>query len=223
MEARGFRAEIDAAGNAIGTIGSGTRQIVLLGHIDTVPGHIPVRIENGELWGRGAVDAKGPLCTFVAAAAAAGPDLGATVTVVGAVGEERLGSPGARAVAAWDAPDYLRHRRAKRLGRRLPRLPWHARVPLSAAPAVAPHRRSRRISRRASHRVLERPRCRTRRHERRKWRVDWVHDHRSRAARDAFGRERVGRRSGHVDGLRLPPESIRTACKSACESLPDRR
>ncbi|MDF3017406.1 MAG: N-acetyl-ornithine/N-acetyl-lysine deacetylase, partial [Thermomicrobiales bacterium] len=61
MEARGFRAEIDAAGNAIGTIGSGSRQVVLLGHIDTVPGHIPVRIENGELWGRGAVDAKGPL------------------------------------------------------------------------------------------------------------------------------------------------------------------
>jgi LysW-gamma-L-lysine carboxypeptidase len=106
MEARGFHSEIDAAGNAVGTIGSGTRQIVLLGHIDTVPGEIPVRIENGELWGRGAVDAKGPLCTFVAAAAAAAPDLSATVTVVGAVGEERLGSPGARAVAAWDAPDY---------------------------------------------------------------------------------------------------------------------
>jgi LysW-gamma-L-lysine carboxypeptidase len=106
MEARGFRAEIDAAGNAIGAIGSGMRQVVLLGHIDTVPGEIPVRIENGELWGRGAVDAKGPLCTFVAAAAAAAPDLSATVTVVGAVGEERLGSPGARAVAAWDAPDY---------------------------------------------------------------------------------------------------------------------
>jgi LysW-gamma-L-lysine carboxypeptidase len=80
--------------------------VVLLGHIDTVPGEIPVRIENGELWGRGAVDAKGPLCTFVAAAAAAAPDLRATVTVVGAVGEERLGSPGARAVAKWPAPDF---------------------------------------------------------------------------------------------------------------------
>jgi len=106
MEARGFRAEIDAAGNAVGTIGTGPRRIVLLGHIDTVPGHIPVRIENGELWGRGAVDAKGPLCTFVAASTAAGPDLSTTVTVVGAVGEERLGSPGARAVATWDTPDY---------------------------------------------------------------------------------------------------------------------
>lgn len=106
MDARGFRTNIDAAGNAIGVIGSGPRQIVLLGHIDTVPGQIPVRIESGELWGRGAVDAKGPLCTFVAAAAVAAPGLRTTVTVVGAVGEERLGSPGARAVATWDAPDY---------------------------------------------------------------------------------------------------------------------
>jgi LysW-gamma-L-lysine carboxypeptidase len=106
MEARDFRTQIDAVGNAIGSIGDGARHVVLLGHIDTVPGHIPVRIENGELWGRGAVDAKGPLCTFVAAAAAAAPNLNATVTVVGAVGEERLGSPGARAVAAWDAPDF---------------------------------------------------------------------------------------------------------------------
>jgi LysW-gamma-L-lysine carboxypeptidase len=106
MEARGFRVEIDAAGNAIGSVGSGPRRVVLLGHIDTVPGQIPVRMADGELWGRGAVDAKGPLCTFVAAATAAAPDLGATVTVVGAVGEERLGSPGARAVAEWEAPDF---------------------------------------------------------------------------------------------------------------------
>jgi LysW-gamma-L-lysine carboxypeptidase len=106
MAARGFVVEIDDAGNAIGTIGSGPKRVVLLGHIDTVPGHIPVRIEDGVLWGRGAVDAKGPLCTFVAAATAAAPDLNATVTVVGAVGEERLGSPGANAVARWAPPDF---------------------------------------------------------------------------------------------------------------------
>lgn len=106
MERRGFRVTIDEAGNAVGTIGSGPKRVVLLGHIDTVPGQIPVRIEDGELWGRGAVDAKGPLCTFVAAAAAAAPDLHAEVTVVGAVGEERLGSPGAREVATWESPDF---------------------------------------------------------------------------------------------------------------------
>ena len=106
MEARGFRVRVDSVGNAIGTIGTGERNVVLLGHIDTVPGHIPVRIENGELWGRGAVDAKGPLSTFVAAATAAAPSLEASVTIVAAVGEERLGSPGARAVAEWEAPNY---------------------------------------------------------------------------------------------------------------------
>ena len=93
MDRRGVRTRIDEAGSAIGEIGSGPKRVVLLGHIDTVPGHIPVRIEDGVLWGRGAVDAKGPLCTFVAAATAAADRLNATVTVVGAVGEERLGSP----------------------------------------------------------------------------------------------------------------------------------
>jgi LysW-gamma-L-lysine carboxypeptidase len=106
MARRGFDAEIDAAGNAVGRIGSGERHVVLLGHIDTVPGRIPVRIENGELWGRGSVDAKGPLCTFVAAAAMAAPRLKCRVTVVGAVGEERIGSPGAREVARWPVPDF---------------------------------------------------------------------------------------------------------------------
>ena len=105
MRARGMRAEIDIAGNAVGVIGSGERRVVLLGHIDTVPGRIPVRVADGVLHGRGAVDAKGPLCTFVAAASAAADRLQATVTVVGAVGEERIGSLGATAVARWPAPD----------------------------------------------------------------------------------------------------------------------
>src|SRR5688500_5587584 len=90
-----FDAHIDEAGNAVGTVGSGDRHIVLLGHIDTVPGEIPVRIEDGVLWGRGAVDAKGPLATFTAAAALAASRLKAKVTVVGAVGEEAIGSLGA--------------------------------------------------------------------------------------------------------------------------------
>jgi len=106
MDQRGFATEIDTAGSAIGRIGSGEKHIVLLGHIDTVPGRIPVRIADGVLHGRGAVDAKGPLCTFVAAAAMAAPKLNCRVTVVGAVGEERIGSPGATRVARWERPDF---------------------------------------------------------------------------------------------------------------------
>lgn len=106
MAERGFRTRVDRAGNAIGTIGNGPTRIVLLGHIDTVPGRIPVRIEDGVLHGRGAVDAKGPLCTFVAAASRAAAKGNAAITVVGAVGEERMGSPGATEVATWPAPDF---------------------------------------------------------------------------------------------------------------------
>lgn len=106
MAVHGFDARIDEAGNAVGSTGSGDRHIVLLGHIDTVPGEIPVRVEDGVLWGRGAVDAKGPLATFAAAAALAAPRLNSRVTVVGAVGEESIGSPGATHVKDWPAPDF---------------------------------------------------------------------------------------------------------------------
>ncbi len=104
MSARGFEAHVDRAGNAVGTKGDGPSKIVLLGHIDTVPGDIPVRVEDGVLHGRGACDAKGPLATFVAAAEQAAGD-NATIVVVGAVGEESIGSPGAHEVATWPAPD----------------------------------------------------------------------------------------------------------------------
>ncbi len=104
MRERGFRASIDDAGNAVGEIGSGPTHVVLLGHIDTVPGEIPVRIEDGELVGRGAVDAKGPLAAFVAAASE--PVDGLRVTVVGAVEEESPTSKGARHRATRPAPDW---------------------------------------------------------------------------------------------------------------------
>ncbi len=77
---------------------------MLLGHIDTVPGNIPVRIVEEErgsvLYGRGSVDAKGPLATFVAAVARLGSqwahDRGVRLVVVGAVEEEAATSKGAR-------------------------------------------------------------------------------------------------------------------------------
>ena len=104
MGERGFRASVDDAGNAVGEIGEGPIHVVLLGHIDTVPGEIAVRIEGDELVGRGAVDAKGPLAAFVAAATK--PIAGVRVTVVGAVEEESPTSRGARYRATQPAPDW---------------------------------------------------------------------------------------------------------------------
>jgi len=104
MGERGFRASVDDAGNAVGEIGDGPVHVVLFGHIDTVPGDIPVRIEGDDLVGRGAVDAKGPLAAFVAAATTRVP--GMRVTVVGAVEEESPTSRGARHRATQAAPDW---------------------------------------------------------------------------------------------------------------------
>jgi LysW-gamma-L-lysine carboxypeptidase len=104
MAERGFRVSVDDAGNAVGEIGDGPMHVVLLGHIDTVPGEIPVRIEADELVGRGAVDAKGPLAAFVAAATE--PPRGVRITVVGAVEEESPTSKGARYRATLEAPDW---------------------------------------------------------------------------------------------------------------------
>ena len=51
MRQLGFQAHVDSIGNAVGTIGSGSREIVLLGHIDTVAGEITIQQENDSLYG----------------------------------------------------------------------------------------------------------------------------------------------------------------------------
>jgi len=60
----------------------GDDAVLLTSHIDTVPGDIPVRIEDDVLWGRGSVDAKGPLAAMAVAAVETG------ASFVGVVGEE---------------------------------------------------------------------------------------------------------------------------------------
>jgi LysW-gamma-L-lysine carboxypeptidase len=104
MRARGFHARVDEAGNAVGEIGDGPLHVALVGHIDTVAGDIPVTVHGDELVGRGAVDAKGALAAFVAAATA--PPDGVRITVAGAVEEEHPSSRGARALATTPAPDF---------------------------------------------------------------------------------------------------------------------
>jgi [amino group carrier protein]-lysine/ornithine hydrolase len=101
---------IDASGSAVAQVGHGALKVVFLGHIDTVAGEIPVRIENGKLYGRGSVDAKGPFCTAVAAASRLSDEVKSklTLTLVGATEEEAASSKGARhAVTAYPKPDLV--------------------------------------------------------------------------------------------------------------------
>jgi LysW-gamma-L-lysine carboxypeptidase len=106
MTRLGYRVHRDAVGNVVGELGEpdAERTIVLLGHMDTVPGRIPVRCADGRLYGRGAVDAKGPLAAFVLAAARVAADLSdGRLMVVGAV-EEEAHSRGAHHLAESMSP-----------------------------------------------------------------------------------------------------------------------
>jgi [amino group carrier protein]-lysine/ornithine hydrolase len=102
----GFAARSDEVGNVIAYWGSGPREVVLLGHIDTVPGFIPVRRDGNRLLGRGAVDAKGPLAAAIAAVSRQPVGTGVRFTVIGAV-EEEGSSRGARHLINRRPPDQL--------------------------------------------------------------------------------------------------------------------
>jgi LysW-gamma-L-lysine carboxypeptidase len=106
MSALGFRSFVDDAGNAVGLLGSGARDVVLLGHIDTFQGVIDVRQEDGKLYGRGAVDAKGCLATFASACARVGARDGIRFVVIGAVEEESASSKGARFAVTQYHPEF---------------------------------------------------------------------------------------------------------------------
>ncbi len=106
MRGLGCRSVADAIGNAVGWRGEGPNEIVLLGHIDTVPGEIPVHQDGDRLYGRGSVDAKGCLACFTSAAARVELPPGWRLTVIGAVGEEG-DSRGARYLVDKHTPRYV--------------------------------------------------------------------------------------------------------------------
>ncbi|MGQ9542897.1 MAG: M20/M25/M40 family metallo-hydrolase [Candidatus Bathyarchaeia archaeon] len=65
LEKHNFKVRIDDAGNVLGSYGSGSPTLLLCGHMDTVPGQLDVRLDGDLLYGRGAVDAKGPLASMI--------------------------------------------------------------------------------------------------------------------------------------------------------------
>src|SRR5438045_2482536 len=135
LRAMGFAARRDEVGNVVAFWGSGPREVLLLGHIDTVPGFIPVRREGDRLSGRGAVEprdrwpppsrrgpghpaggrwaqrsrggrAKGPLAAAITAVARQPAGAAYRFTVIGAV-EEEGSSRGARHLKSRRPPDQL--------------------------------------------------------------------------------------------------------------------
>ncbi|WP_158850894.1 M20/M25/M40 family metallo-hydrolase [Saccharothrix deserti] len=97
---RGIDAFVDEVGNFVATrgeaVGGGVpRRLLMLGHLDTVPFHWPVRWDGDALFGRGSVDAKGCLANFVEVLAACDVPPGYQLRVVGAVEEEVSSSRGA--------------------------------------------------------------------------------------------------------------------------------
>ncbi|MEM3640669.1 MAG: acetyl-lysine deacetylase, partial [Candidatus Bathyarchaeia archaeon] len=55
MEKLNFKIRADNVGNVIGEVGNGKPTVLLCGHMDTVPGYIPVKVIDGKIYGRGAV------------------------------------------------------------------------------------------------------------------------------------------------------------------------
>jgi len=92
MEALGFETRVDSVGNVIGEFGEGSPAILLCGHMDTVLGKLPVRLEEGRLYGRGAVDAKTSLAAMIVAASTLLEDkFPGKIIVAGVVDEEGKG------------------------------------------------------------------------------------------------------------------------------------
>jgi LysW-gamma-L-lysine carboxypeptidase len=146
----GFEAQIDSSGSAVGVRGDGPRDVVLLGHIDTFPGEVPVRRVYGRLYGRGAVDAKGSLAAFAVAAARVDPPPGTRWVVVGATEEEAATSRGARHALRQFSPelciigepsDWERVTLGYK-GRLLVDWEWHGPLAHSAAPTPSPAERA---------------------------------------------------------------------------------
>jgi len=87
---KGLQTWIDGIGNVYISPPGPKRALVLLaGHIDTVEGWIEPGIDAGRVWGRGAVDAKGPLASMAAAILELSRENpGCPAAAVGLVGEE---------------------------------------------------------------------------------------------------------------------------------------
>lgn len=97
----------DAAGNAFGKLKGTGLKVTLCGHIDTVPGELPVSLNNGELTGRGSVDAKSSLISLLYGGIKA-KEMGfqGTLNIIAAIGEEGPGKGIIEVASSHEKTDY---------------------------------------------------------------------------------------------------------------------
>lgn len=95
FETHGREVYLDAVGNVRAP---GDDRVLLTSHIDTVPGTLPVKVEDGTLWGRGSVDATGSLAAMAVAAVTTG------ASFAGVVREETDSAGAAHLIDDREAP-----------------------------------------------------------------------------------------------------------------------
>src|SRR6185437_8106512 len=117
IERLGFSVGVDALGNVVGTVGSGDGPCVLIdAHMDTVGvtqpsdwSHEPFgEIVGQRLYGRGAMDMKGPLAAAVYGIAALKDALTyGRVIVSASIAEELVEGTALLEIARHEQPDYV--------------------------------------------------------------------------------------------------------------------
>lgn len=106
MNLMGYHTKIDEVGNLVGKIGNGQKEVLLVGHMDTVEGKLSVKLSDDVIYARGSVDAKASLATFIQAASKFKNQKKLTIRVIGAV-EEEASSRGAHYLKKRYNPDYV--------------------------------------------------------------------------------------------------------------------
>jgi putative selenium metabolism hydrolase len=113
---RGFDVTVDELGNVIGTLRLGDGPVVLLdAHLDTVGVLDPSgwsrrpdgEVADGRMFGRGAVDIKGPMAACVHGVSALRSLDAGTVVISGTVAEELLEGPALLRVLETVKPDFV--------------------------------------------------------------------------------------------------------------------
>jgi len=65
LKKNGFHVKFDKVGNLIAEKGTGKPILLMISHLDTIPGELPISEKDGKLYGRGAVDCKPSLAAMV--------------------------------------------------------------------------------------------------------------------------------------------------------------